>query len=178
MMTRLRALPKMGPAAKIGLVVTGYVIALLVAMAVVAVYVYLTDSPDRDLSSGMHAFGDSLLFLTVLTLASIPATGAARYFQRPHRAFWIAVSVASLAYAATAIPAVFDHFTLRASGEPLPRWSALLSLRLVLAPFPGFAFFFAGLFAPSLWFRVMLFGAMVAEAGAFSALVASWFIGR
>lgn len=55
MMTRLRALPKMGPAAKIGLVVTGYVIALLVAMAVVAVYVYLTDSTDRDLSSGMHA---------------------------------------------------------------------------------------------------------------------------
>lgn len=114
MMTRLRALPKMGPAAKIGLVVTGYVITLLVAMAVVAVYVYLTDSPDRDLSSGMHAFGDSLLFLTVLTLASIPATGAALYFLRPHRAFWIAVSVASLAYAATAIPAVFDHFTLRA----------------------------------------------------------------
>ena len=178
MITTLRALPNRGPAAKMGIVVASYVIALLVAMAVVAMHIYLTDSPDRDLYSGMYAFGDSLLFLAVLTLASIPATGAALYFLRPYRAFWIAVSVVSLAYATTAIPAVIDHFTLRALGEPMPRWSALLSLRLVLAPFPGFALFLAGIFAPGLWFRVALFGATAIEAGAFSCLVASWFIGR
>jgi hypothetical protein len=166
------------PAAKLGIVVGSYVIALLVATAALAVYIYLTDSPDRDLSSGMYAFGDSLLFLAVLTVASLPATTAALYFLRPCRVFWIAVSVASVAYAATAIPAIIDHFTLRAVGEPLSRWSALLSLRLVLAPFPGFAFLLAGLFAPALWFRVALFSAMAIEGGAFSCLVASWFIGR
>lgn len=178
MRTTPHRLLKMRPAAKFGLVVASYAIALLVAIVVVVIYIHLTDSPDRDLSGGMHAFGDSLLFLAVLTLASIPATGAALYFLRPCRMFWIAVSVASLAYAATAIPAVMDHFMPRAPGEPLPRWSALLSLRLVLAPFPGFAFFLAGLFAPGRWFRISLFGAMVTEAGAFSCLVVIGIIGR
>jgi len=168
----------MRSAAKFGLVIASYIIALLVAIVVVATYIDLTDSPDRDLYSGMYAFGDSLLFLAVLTLASIPATGAALYFLRPCRMFWIAVSVVSLAYATTAIPAVIDHFMLRAPGEPLPWWSALLSLRLVLAPFPCFAFFLAGLFAPSRWFRISFFGAMVTEAGAFSCLVVSGIIGR
>jgi len=119
MMTTLRALPSMRPAAKVGIVVAGYVIALLVTIAVAAVYIHLTDSPDRDQSSGMYAFGDSLLFLATLTLTSIPATGAVLYFLRPFRAFWIAISVASLAYAATAIPAVIDHFTVRAPGGPI-----------------------------------------------------------
>lgn len=178
MIMTFRALPKMRPAAKFGLVIASYVIALLVAIVVVATYIHLTDSPDRDLSGGMYAFGDSLLFLAVLTLASIPATGAALYFLRPCHTFWIAVSIVSLAYAATAIPAVMDHFMRRAPGEPMPWWSALLSLRLVLAPFPGFAFFLAGLFAPGRWFRIALFGAVVIEAGAFSCLVASGIIGR
>jgi hypothetical protein len=167
----------MKPAAKVGIVVAGYVAALLAAIAVVAVYIHLTDSPDRDLYSGMSAFGDALLFLATFTLAAIPATGAALYFLRPYRAFWIAISLASLFYAGTAIPAVIDHFTVRPPGEPMSGSSALLSLRLVLAPFPGFAFFFAGLFAPGLWFRIALFAAMAIEAGAISSLVASWFIG-
>jgi hypothetical protein len=178
MMITLRALPSMRPAAKVGVVVGGYVAALLVAIAVVAVYVHLTDSPDRDLYSGMYAFGEGLLFLAALTLASLPATAAALYFLRPYRAFWIAISLASLAYTTTAIPAVIDHFTVRPLGEPMSGSSALLSLRLVLAPFPGFVFFLAGLFAPGLWFRLALFGAMLIEAGAFSCLVASWFIAR
>src|SRR5262245_57809933 len=173
MITTLRALPSMRPATKLGIVVAGYVIAVIVAITVTVVYIYLTDSPDRDRSSGMYAFGDSLLFLAVLTLASIPATGAALYFLRPCRAFWIAISVASLAYAATAIPAVIDHFTPRALGAPMIGWSAPLSLRLVLAPLSGFAFFLGGLFAPGLRFRIALFGAMAIEAGAFSCLVTS-----
>lgn len=175
-MTSLRALTHLRPAAKLGIVIGSYLIALLAALAVVAVYVYLTDSPDRDLQSGMYAFGDSLLFLAVLSLASLPATAAALHFLRPYRWFWMAISVAALAYSVTAIPAVFDHFTPRSPNLPAPGWSALLSLRLVLAPFPGFAFFVAALFAPTRWFRVALLGAMTLELGAFACMVAGWLI--
>jgi hypothetical protein len=178
-MATLRALSDMRPVAKAGVVAGGYAIAVLVAVAVVAVYIWLTDSPDRDLSSGMHAFGDGLLFLGVLTLASIPATGVGLFLLRPVRAFWIAASVVSLLYAATAIPAVIDHFALRLPPNgPMPVWPALLSLRLILAPFSGFAFFFAGLFAPGLRFRGAFFGAMTVEVVAFSCLATGWFIGR
>jgi hypothetical protein len=44
---------------KVALVVPGYVVAVLLAAGVVAAYVALTDSPDRQASSGMYAFGES-----------------------------------------------------------------------------------------------------------------------
>ena len=178
MLTLIRALPHTRPAIKLAVVLAGYAAALLIALAVVAVYVYFTDSPDRYVSGGMSAFGDSLLFLAVLTLASIPPTGMVLYFLRPFPSFWMALAAAAVIYAATAIPALIDHFMLRAAGTTATPWSALLSLRLLLAPFSAFAFLLAALFAPGLWFRVPLFGAMAVEVGAFSCLAASWLIVR
>ena len=177
----LHAFSRKGPAARIGLVLAGYAIALLVAVAAVALHAHLGDPQDRVLSSGMHAFGDAIVFLGVLTLASVPATGAALYFLRPCRAFWRVASAAAVLFAATAVPAVMEHFATRPPGlpgAPLPTGQALWSLRLLLAPFPGLAFFMAGLFAPAAGFRVALFGAMAMEAVAFSCLAAAWFIAR
>lgn len=51
--------------------------AFLAAFAV-SIYVALTDSPDRQASSGMYVFGDSLLFLAVFGLAA--ETAAFAYF--------------------------------------------------------------------------------------------------
>ncbi|MBL8488908.1 MAG: hypothetical protein JNK22_17730 [Rhodocyclaceae bacterium] len=170
-----------GPAARVGLVLAGYAIALLVAIAAVALHVHLGDPQDRVLSSGMHAFGDAIVFLGVLALASVPATGAALHFLRPCRAFWRVASVAAVLFAATAIPAVMDHFAPPPPGlpgAPLSAGRGLWSLRLLLAPFPGLAFFMAGLFAPAAGFRVALFGAMAVEAVAFACLAAGWFIAR
>ena len=65
---------------KVGLVAAGYVVALLIASAGVALYVASTSGPDRKTYGGMYAFGDSLLFLAVFALAAAPATGAALYF--------------------------------------------------------------------------------------------------
>jgi len=36
----------------------------------------------------MYAFGDSVLFLGVLGVAAIPATGTALFFLRPRQGFW------------------------------------------------------------------------------------------
>lgn len=65
---------------KMALVACGYVAAFLFAFAILAVYTASTSTPDRSASSGMSAFGDSLLFLAVFAVAAIPATGAALFF--------------------------------------------------------------------------------------------------
>ena len=67
---------------KIALVVTGYVVAVLVAAGVVPVYIALTDSPDRQASSGMYASRDSLLFLAVFGVVGSIPTGAALFYLR------------------------------------------------------------------------------------------------
>ena len=68
----------MRPAVKVSLVVAGYVVAFLIAFAVVAVYVAATSGPDRQASAGMFAFGDSLLFLAVFGVAAVVDYVAAR----------------------------------------------------------------------------------------------------
>lgn len=181
MIAWLQTIANEGPAARIGLVLAGYAIAFLTAIAAVVLHVHLGDPQERLLSSGMHAFGDAIVFLGVLALASAPASGAALYFLRPCRTFWMVVSAAAVLFAATAIPAVMDHYAPPPPGPPgapLTAGQALLSLRLVLAPFPGFAFFVAGLFAPAAGFRIALFGATAIEAVAFASLAAGWFFGR
>ena len=95
----------------------GYVLALLVAWAIVTTYIALTDGPDRQASGGMYAFGDSLLFLALFGVAAVPATGAALYFVRPFHAFWRALSVAALAITATGVAAVGVYSQL---GSPAP----------------------------------------------------------
>ena len=87
----------MTTAGKTGLVLLGYALALVVAFGVTALYVVSTAGPDRDTYAGMYAFGDALLFLFVLGVASLPATGLALYFLRHDRPFWIALSVLAIA---------------------------------------------------------------------------------
>ena len=103
----------MRPAAKLGILVGGYLAAVLLATAVVALYVVATDTSERSASSGMYAFGDSLLFLAVFMLASVPSTGLTFHFLRPYRALWAVLSALALVYAATAVPAVLDHWASR-----------------------------------------------------------------
>ena len=65
----------------------GYAAALLISIGIVAFYVMLTDGPERELSSDMYAFGDSLLFMAVFGTVSIVPTGFALFFLRQHRGF-------------------------------------------------------------------------------------------
>jgi hypothetical protein len=66
----------MKTAAKLGLVGAGYGAALVIASFVVAAYVAGTNGPDRETYGAMFAFGDTLLFLGVFTLAAVPAAAA------------------------------------------------------------------------------------------------------
>lgn len=79
-------LRKLSVRAKVATVVGGYLIAVLVAFGVVALHAALAPTNDDTASSGMHAFGDALLFLLTLAVASVPPTAATVVFLWPRRA--------------------------------------------------------------------------------------------
>lgn len=166
----------MTASARVGLIAIGYVAAFLVAFGLVAVYVAFTSGPDRHVSSGMYAFGDSLLFLAVCGVASVPASSAALFFLRPYRAFWLALSVAALAIAATGLGAFLSYVAAQtaAAGSSLHSWSALAVLRILVAPLFALGFLVSGLFAPTRASRAALFVATLIEATGFVWVASMW----
>lgn len=164
------------PAAKVGVIAAGYAIAVVIAMLVLRVYVAATSSVDRQASSGMSAFGDSLLFLAVLGVASIPATGAALFFLRSSRAFWRVLSVASLIIACTALMALTLSFgsSSAGAGTRLQAWGMVAPLRILAAPLLALFFLLSGLFAPTRSARLCLLGASAIEIVAFVSVAFTW----
>src|SRR6185436_21007093 len=113
----------MRPLAKVGVVVGGYVGAVLVACGVTALYVAATAGMDRQTYSGMYAFGDALLFLAVFGVAALVPTGAGLWFLRASHTFWVRYRAAALTIAATAVAAALVDF----AGHAAPVGSALSS---------------------------------------------------
>ena len=165
---------------KVALVITGYVVAVLVAAGVVAVYVALTDSPDRQASSGMYAFGDSLLFLAVFGIVGAVPTGVALFFVRSWRRCWPVLAVAALVIAATGALAIVDYLATGTDRSLLPAvWSAFGVLRILVAPLLALGFGLATVFAPSRSPRLALLAAALTEVAVFGGWVAAlglrWF---
>jgi hypothetical protein len=167
----------MRPLVKVGLVVAGYVVAVMVAVAAVAIYVAATNGPDRQGYSVMYGFGDDLLFLAVFGVAAVPATGAALFFLRPYRSFWLVLSVVALGIAATGLAALIDYVAPRTADAHsiLHAWSALAPLRILIAPLFALNFFLSGLFAPNRSSRIALLVATVIEAAVFAYVAFIWF---
>jgi hypothetical protein len=90
-----------GARVKVALVAGGYVAALLLASLAVAVRVATTSGRDAQASSGMHAFGDAVVFAAVFGVCALLPTAAAFVFLRPYRRFWTVISVFGVAVAAT-----------------------------------------------------------------------------
>jgi hypothetical protein len=161
---RLKALPGV---AKAGIVVGGYIAAILLAVCVVWIYIELTSGPDRDLSSGMHAFGDMLLFIAVFGLVSIVPTGLALAFMRGRRIFWRVLSLLALVVVSTGIasvPAVLWVPHEVSLGASLDAWAALSGPRIFVSPFLAASFGLATLLAPRGRIRWSMLGATGAEA--------------
>lgn len=169
-------LSRLRPTAKVGLVAAGYVVAFAIAALVLSVYVAATSGPDRQTSSGMFAFGDSLVFLGVLGVASVPATGAALFFLRSRPAFWRVLSIGSLVVASTAVAAVvLAAASSSASANPrLQSWNVIVPLRILAAPLLALFFLLSGLFAPSRSDRVGLLSASAIEIVAFVCVAFTW----
>lgn len=164
--------------AKLGWVLCGYVLAVVVAWLAVGANIALTKRADSQASSGMYAFGDALLFLAVFCAASVPATGGALYCMRPYAPFWRALSVAALASSVTGIAAFCVYFagSILGAGSPLQSWSAGATLRILAAPLIALALALSALFAPLRPTRILLWSVAVFEAAAFAAVVVTWLV--
>jgi hypothetical protein len=88
----------------VGVVVAGYLAAVPVAMLIARVFGG-SDTSGRA-SAGMTAFGDGVLFVVALGIASIPATGAALFFLRSRPAFWRVLAGVSLVLVCAALGVV------------------------------------------------------------------------
>lgn len=160
---------------KLLIVIGGFVAALLVAGGVLALYVALTETPERAASSAMYAFGDSLLFLGVFAVAAIPASVALLVFSRPYRWFWTIASSAAVTIAVIAVAGLATFWRAApASPTPLDRWLVLANASVLIAPVFVLAFGTAGLFAPNRSSRLSLFVSAAVEVVVFGVMAARW----
>lgn len=167
----------MKPAAKVTLILVGYVLAILVAFAVVSIYVAATSGPERPASSGMYAFGDSLLFLAVFGFAAIPATSVMLFFLRGVQRFWPVLSVTALAIAASGVAAVCIYFaqTAISAHSMFQAWATFSPIRVLMAPLFALAFLLSGVFAPTRSSRIALLLATTVEIAVFVSVASQWF---
>jgi hypothetical protein len=147
--------------AKIGVVVGGYLLAVLLGAGVVGIHVMLTSGPIAQASGGMYAFGDGILFLGVFGVGALPPTCAALYFLRPYQLFWRGISIAALVLASTGVVAVVGYITGRDPG-------GLAAVRILAAPLFAAFFFLTALFASNRSSRILLFVATFIEAAGFA----------
>jgi hypothetical protein len=164
---------RMKPVSKVSLVVAGYIIAILLAVAAVALRIVFTYGPDAQASSGMYAFGDALLFVAVFGVSALFPTGAALFFLRSYPRFWITLSVLAVGLAATALAAVLYELARHGPASPPAAWSVFSILRVLVTPLFALAFGLCAILSPYRYPRLALVAATVMEAGV-SAY--SWFI--
>jgi hypothetical protein len=154
----------MKPVFKVTVVASGYIAALLLASAVVAIRLANTNGPDAQASSGMYAFGDALLFVAVFGVSALVPTGAALFFLRPYRHFWKMLSAAGLAVALTGIAAAIVFALGRhATPSPLATWAGLSVLRILVAPLLALTFLVCTVFSPHASSRIALLAATAME---------------
>jgi hypothetical protein len=129
----------MRPLFKVALVAGGYVGALLLASLAVAIRVATTSGRDAQASSGMHAFGDAVVFAAVFAVCALLPTAAAFVFLRPYRRFWTVIS-ALVVVAATGIAAALlfgaggrPALSPLATAVPVDDEAVLVELQQVLA---------------------------------------------
>ena len=161
---------------KISTVVAGYVVALLIAYAVVALHVAATSGPDRQGASGMFAFGDSLFFLAAFGATAVLPTGLGLFFLRSHEPFWGVLSPASLPIAGTALLALLTYLvTSRSDPEsPLQLCPPFSVRRILVSPLFALGFFVSALVAPTRPARLALLGATGLETVAFLVIFLRW----
>ena len=156
---------------KLILVIGGYLVALLAAIVVTHARVQATSGPEWQGYSGMLAFGDSVLFLGVFSVAAIPASCGALMLLRPVDRFWRAAATTAVLVSATAVLALLLYLTLatRGTSSGLGPWFAWAPLRLLLSPLFAGASLLTLLFTPARSQRRAFLAAALLEAGAFAA---------
>jgi len=161
---------------KAGIVFGGYAAAFLLAVAAFEVRQWMAaNNLDSQASSGMSAFGDSVVFVFVFGVAALVPTGLTLYFLRPVRRFWTVASIGALVFAATGMAAAVLFWTTRSQppGNSPFSLAAEMSLgRMLVSPLITAAFLVCAGFAPATGPRRAFALAALCEGGA----AAPWFL--
>jgi hypothetical protein len=162
---------------KIGIVLAGYLLAGLAASAAVAVRLAHTQGPDAQASSGMHAFGDALLFMAAFGALALVPSGLALFYLRACRPFWTMLAIASLTLAMTGLLAacLYALGNSPALGPGLAFWASLAVLRVFPAPFLACGYLLSAVLAPDRSPRRMLLAATAIEGAAGLGVIIYWF---
>ncbi|MBI5424993.1 MAG: hypothetical protein HZA32_13025 [Opitutae bacterium] len=152
---------------KVGVVVVGYLLAAGVGLLAVWLRRYLTDPVDALASSGMHAWGDLMMFVEVFCIIGLVPTTLALLWLRAVPRFW-----RGLAFVAVAISLSGPAWLALASVvAPQSFWSVAAPLRVMAMPVGGGLWFVGGVFAPGKRERWILWGAALIEATGFAVTV-------
>src|SRR5262245_21649985 len=91
---------------KLGIVLTGYVLAFVISIFMTALADRQFSPEDNQEMGGMIAGGEVMYGGAVFVLASLALTGLGLWFLRPNRRFWSAFSSAGLWFAIVGLAAV------------------------------------------------------------------------
>jgi hypothetical protein len=150
---------------KVTLVAGGYILAVLVAIAAVALHTAMSNVAGGQASGGMSAFGDTVLFMGVFGVVALIPTGAALFFLRPYLLFWKLLSALGLVVAAMGVTAAILHAVGRnATVSPLATLAGLSVLRILVSPILALAFFVCAALSPHRVPRLAFFTAAAMEA--------------
>lgn len=153
--------------AKAGVVIVGYLLAASVAVLAVVLRQYFTDPADAQASSGMHAWGDLMLFVEVFCIVGLVPTTIGLFWLRAVRPFWRVLTFVGVGVAFTG-PA---WLAVAAVASPPSFWITAAPLRVMAMPVLGGFWFAGGVFAPEKRERWMLWGAALIEATGFAVTV-------
>jgi hypothetical protein len=151
---------------RIGVVMAGYLVALLAAAVAVYFRQLHTQGPAAQASAGMYAFGDGLLGLAVFGFVALVPTALGLHFLRDVPRFWSIVSIAALAAAATGPVAagLMAVASARSGGHtPGAALPSVVALRMFAVPVLLGCDFLLALFAPAPGTRWRFLGAAALE---------------
>jgi len=144
---------------KLGLVLAGYVAALLLTCAFFLVREWLMPKDASQASAGMQAFADVMLFFAMFGFLSLVPTGLALFFLRRAERLWTVFSFACLAFAVTG----------PAAAVMIPRDATIIGFvglpRALGAPLFCLAFLISAVIAPRHCPRWPMLVAALIEAG-------------
>jgi len=160
---------------KVGTVLGGYAVALIVACVLVYIRQLQTSGPDAQASAGMYAWGDFMLFVESFSVMALVPTALGLYFLRSYQKAWTALSILALAIAITGpIGACLSALVINQPqpGGPWELAGGLGFLRAMGAPLLAFEFFTCAAVVPARRPRL----AMLAAAGRECAAGAYFFV--
>lgn len=158
------------PTVKLGIVISGFTIASVVALVAMRIRQQLNAS---DPSQGMQAFGDLVLGMVVFTLLALLPLGLGLYWLRPVTRFWTVLVSVAAGYTLT------GPLALLVSGPLRPfwgNWALFGDIRIGTVPLSALAAATCALFAPSRRLRMIFLGAALLDGAIFAGVVLFRFV--